>query len=361
MKIAGPRAHSTEPSLRAVSLGALAAVLVTAVAGCGSTTSTTESKPASTTPAGFREDQLPKELVSDLPLVAPKSDLDIPLFTGIVDVEPGADVTFCTFTDVILEEATIFGESFGAQSPQGHHGILQYTTTPQEPHTGSCGAMDGQMLLGGTGGKEVAQTQRLPENFGVEVPAGAQLVINHHWINASAKPVRGQTQMLARSLARGGDTVLAGNLPMVAFGWEIPPNGEYTTTSECKYGEDVPYVLALGHMHEWGHHVTIDVQRAAGGTETLIDEAWTPDSATTAGGGTIFSLENPFVIHKDDTVRLTCNWRNDTSEAIGFPREMCIFFGYTIGSSYFCANGTWLSADAVMPPGMGMGDIISHL
>jgi hypothetical protein len=53
--------------------------------------------------------------------------------------------------------------------------------------------------------------------------------------------------------------------------------------------------------------------------------------------------------------------RNDTAEPIGFPREMCIFFGYTIGSSYFCANGTWLSADAVMPPGMGMGDIISHL
>jgi hypothetical protein len=361
MKIVGHRARSTENSLSAVSLGAVAAVALSAVVGCSSSTSGTAGTPASTTPAGFRDDQLPKELVSDLPLVAPKSDLDIPLFSGIVDVNPGDDVTFCTFTDVILDEATIFGESFGAQSPQGHHGILQYTTNPQEPHTGSCGAMEGNMLLGGTGGKEVAQTQRLPENFGVEVPAGAQLVINHHWINVSSKAVRGQTQMLARSLARGGDTVLAGNLPMVGFGWEIPANDELTYTSECKYGEDVPYVLALGHMHEYGNHVTIEVQRAAGGTETLIDENWTPDSATTAGGGTIFSLEEPFVIHKDDTVRLTCNWRNDTSEVIGFPREMCIFFGYTIGSSYFCANGTWLSADAVMPAGMGMTDIISHL
>jgi hypothetical protein len=361
MKIVGYRARSTQDSLGALSLGAVAVVALSTVVGCGSSTTNTEGKPASTIPAGFREDQLPKELVSDLPLVAPKSDLDIPLFSGIVDVEPGADVTFCTFTDMILDEATIFGESFGAQSPQGHHGILQYTTTPQEPHTGSCGAMDGQMLLGGTGGKAVAQTQTLPENFGVEVPAGAQLVINHHWINTSTKTVRGQTQMLARSLPRGGDTVLAGNLPMVGFGWTIPANDEYTFSSECKYGEDVPYVLALGHMHEYGHHVTIEVQRAAGGTETLIDEDWTKDSATTAGGGTIFSLENPYVIHKDDTVRLTCDWRNDTAEAIGFPREMCIFFGYTIGSSYFCANGTWLSADAVMPAGMGMGDIISHL
>src|SRR6187399_129394 len=101
MKLVGHWALSKKNSLRSVSRVAFAAVALSTVAGCGSSASTAESKPASTIPAGFRADQLPKELVSDLPLVAPKSDLDIPLFSGIVDVEPGADVTFCTFTDVI--------------------------------------------------------------------------------------------------------------------------------------------------------------------------------------------------------------------------------------------------------------------
>ena len=118
-------------------------------------------------------------------------------------------------------------------------------------------------------------------------------------------------------------------------------------------------MLALGHMHEYGHHVTIAIDRAAGGTETLIDEDWTKDSATSAGGGNHYTLEDPLMIHKDDTVRLTCNWHNDTAEAIGFPREMCIFFGYTIESNYFCANGTWMSADAV--PAAMSSDIINHL
>src|SRR6185436_681626 len=156
---------------------------------------------------------------------------------------------------------------------------------------------------------------RLPANFGVEVPAGAQLVINHHWINTTEKEVDGQTMMLARQLPRGGDTVMAGNLPMVGFGWEIPASGTLSYTSTCTYGTDVPYVLALGHMHEYGQHVSIEVEHADGsGNEVLIDEEWTPDAATTAGGGTIFSLDNPYVIHKGDTVSLTCNWRNTTAE-----------------------------------------------
>lgn len=357
------RIFSGESSpVRPLWLGALGTLALLAATGCGSSSTAPTESPGSTTPAGFRADQLPKELVSDLPLIAPKSDLDVPLFTDIVDVDPGADVTFCTFTNFILDEATIFGESFGSQSPQGHHGILMYTTTPQDPHTGDCGsAMDGQMLLGGTGGKGVSDKPTLPTNFGVEVPAGAQIVVNHHWINTSSETVHGQTEMLARRLPRGGDTVMAGNVPMVGFGWTIPAGSTFQYQTECKFGADVPYVLALGHMHEYGKHVTIEVERAAGGTETLIDQDWQKDSATSAGGGNHYTLEDPYMIHKDDTVRLTCNWNNDTNADITFPREMCIFFGYTIGANYFCANGSWLSADAVTAGGMTAGDITTHL
>jgi hypothetical protein len=336
---------------------------VLALTACGSSDDSspkTNDSPGDTT-ATFPKALLPSEVVADLPLIAPKSDLDLPVFSGIVDVNPGEDVTFCTFTDVVVDETTIFGESFGAQSPMGHHGILQYTTTPQEPHTGSCGdAMDGQMLLGGTGGKAVAQSPTLPTNYGVEVPAGAQLVINHHWINTSDEPVRGQTMMLARRLASGGDTIKAGNLPMLGIGWQIPAQGELEYSTECKYQEDVSYVLALGHMHEWGQHVKIEVERGDGSTESLIDENWSADSATTAGGGTIFSLDDPYLVKKGDTVRLTCNWANTSNAAVAFPREMCVFFGYTIDANYFCANGTWMSPAAANAAGMGQ-DVINHL
>ena len=331
----------------------LAGFALLATSGCAS-----DDEPSP--PQDFPKDLLPEHLHPDLPLVAPQSDRDIPVFSDIIEVEAGGDVTFCTFTNVILDQPTIFRESYGAQSPQGHHAILQYTTTPQEPHTGSCGgAMDGPILLGGTGGKEVADEPTLPENFGVEVPAGAQLILNHHWINTSPEAVTGQAMMLARRLDPDGDTVLAGNMIMMGMGWEIPALSPYEYTTECTYGADVPYVLALGHMHEYGQNVRIDVTRADGTPENLIDEQWTPDSATGVGGGTVYSLENPLMINTGDTVRLTCSWNNTTTEPLGFPREMCIFFGYTVDTNYFCANGSWLSAEQAVAG--GMGDVGSHL
>jgi hypothetical protein len=350
-----------------VSIVALSSAFLLLTA-CGSSASTTPqetgsgSKGATATDGAplFPKSALPKDLLATLPLVAPTSDLDTPVFSGIVDVGPGEDVTFCTFTDVILDEATIFAESYGAESPFGHHAILQYTNTPQDPHTGDCGTMDGQMLLGGSGGKNVADTPTLPKNFGVEVPAGTQLVINHHWINTSDQTVQGQAMMLARKLPRGGDTVLAGSLPMLGLGWEIPAADKLTYSTECTFPEDVSYVLALGHMHEYGQHVSVDVKRTDGTTDSLIDQAWSADSGTTAGGK-IFTLDDPYEIKKGDTVRLTCDWANPTAAPIGFPREMCIFFGYTIGSSFVCANGTWLSPQAAQAAGTGMGTIASHL
>lgn len=341
----------------AARLPALAAASLLVATGCGAS----PDEPGSASdgvPAGFTKAELPKELLSTLPLVAPKSDLDTPLFSDIVDVQPGEDVTFCTFTKLILDKDTIFGESFGAESPQGHHAILQYTTTPQDPHTGPCGQMDGPIMLGGTGGKGASDKPTLPTNYGVLVPAGAQLVINHHWINTTEQPVKGQAEMLARRLPDGGNTVLAGNLPMLGLGWTIPAAGSLSYSTSCTYGADVSYVLALGHMHEFGQHVTIAVDRVGGGTDTLIDQAWTKDSGTTAGGK-IFSLDDPYVVHQGDTVRLTCDWHNSTPNDISFPREMCIFFGYTIGSNYFCANGTWMSASQV--PTAVMSNINNHL
>jgi hypothetical protein len=336
-------------------LGTLAVLLLTA---CGSSSEGSGSQ--STDGTTFPKELLPRELLPDLPLVAPKSDRDTPLFSGIVEVGPGEDVTFCTFTDLIVDQDTIFGETFGAESPHGHHAILQYTTTPQEPHTGACADMDGPILLGGSGGKNVAQEPTLPTNFGLTVPAGAQLVINHHWINTSHETIKGQAMVLARRLPDDGTTVAAGSLPMLGLGWEIPALGRHTYSTECTFAQDVPYVLALGHMHEYGTRVTIDVKRTDGAIDTLIDEPWTPDSGTTAGGR-IFTLEDPYVIHKGDTVTLTCNWENSTSEAVGFPREMCIFFGYTIGANAYCVNGGWFTGDQLGGTGVNPQDITDHL
>jgi hypothetical protein len=352
--------------LRFASLCALLSTVACGSSDDGSTTDPVKDPPSNnddktSQTANFPEEMLPDELVPDLPLVAPKSELEIPIFTQPVDIEPGADVTFCTYSNVILEEDTIFAESYGAQSPMGHHAILQYTRTPVEPGTGPCGEgdMSSDILLGGTGGKTVKDTGDLPANFGIEVPAGAQLVMNHHWINTSDKAVRGQSMMLARKLERGGDTVLAGNMIMIGFGWEIPAQSKQTYATECEVQSDVSLVMALGHMHEYGSKVTIDVAKPTGEVASMIDRVWTADEATGASGQEIYSIEEPYMLNKGDKVTLTCNWENTTDSALAFPREMCVFFGYTVGSSNFCFNGTWMDGDAAKAA--GLDEVVDNL
>ena len=55
------------------------------------------------------------------------------------------------------------------------------------------------------------------------------------------------------------------------------------------------------------------------------------------------------------------NWANTTPDAISFPREMCIFFGYTIGQNFVCVNGTWLTAAQATAAGMGTNTIAQNL
>jgi hypothetical protein len=206
--------------------------------------------------------------------------------------------------------------------------------------------MDFNLLLGGSGG-QAADEQYLPDNVGMEIPAGAQFVINHHWIHYGSETSDAQAMMVARRVPPSDDVILAGMLIMLGFGWEIGPNSAGTYSTDCTYPHDVSFLQSAGHMHEWGTHVSVDVMRKEGGMDSLVDMVWDAEKATGADAfGEIFQPEDPFVVHGGDTVRLTCNWNNDTAEALTFPREMCIHVGYTIGKGAFCANGNWFDREA---------------
>ncbi len=327
----------------------VAALLVLTAIGCSGGDGTdargdTDSRPEL---AGIPEGMLPDRILDDLEIVPISNAGDVALFSDVVSIEPGDDVTYCTFGQV-LDEPILFGQSFASQSPLGHHAIVQYTTEPREPGTTvKCGAteMDFQMLLGGTGGKEAADEVTIPDNVGVLMPAGAQLVINHHYINTTSEVREAQSMVVARRIEKNADTILAGTMNVVGIGWEIPARAPLTFTTECTYDEDVQYLMALGHMHEWGTHVSIDVTRGDGSVEKIIDQEWTEDAATGDAPAEYYPVDSPLEIFAGDTVRLTCNWNNTTDEDIAFPREMCIFFGYTFGQNYICGQGFWLTPE----------------
>lgn len=267
------------------------------------------------------------------------------MFTDIVTVQPGADVTFCHYVEGVTEELTYLHNTLGSQTPYGHHAILQYTTSPQEPGTRPCtretaaGAPMGQ-ILGGTGG-EGTGTLELPSNVVSEIPAGAQFIINHHWINYGEEAIQGQAQMITIPPEPGQDLVIARALAIIVAGFNIAPGEIGEAAGECTFGQETHMLTMLGHQHEWGTHVRAD--RTGEVNEMIFDHDYTPLMVAEPLTN-YYSVDDPYRFAAGDTVRMACQWNNTSDKPLTFPGEMCILFGWQLGAEKdsYCYNGLWI-------------------
>lgn len=266
------------------------------------------------------------------------------LFTDIVTVQAGEDVTFCTYLDYVTDDVLYLHDTLGIQSHNGHHAILQYLDKPQEPGTRPCpdngdlGAQLGQ-VLGGTGG-DSNNAVVLPANVVSAVPAGAQLVINHHWINTDQEAIDVQAEMITVPPESDQDLIIARAMAIVLTDFDVPAGDVGEASVECTFPEGAQLLSMLGHQHEWGTHVRAD--RMRDGEEVIFDHDYTPDMVQQPL--TVdYPLDEPFQFAAGDTVRMTCNWDNTTDTALTFPREMCVLFGWQVGvdGDTRCIDGTW--------------------
>ena len=147
-------------------------------------------------PAAMRPQRVLPGLIARV-LAPDLANKGVALFTDIVTVQPGSDIMFCTYTSFIAKENLYLHDTKGAQSRFGHHAILQYTLAPQPVGTHECpaGGLEQQQnqILGGLG---EGQNVSYPANVVSEIPAGAQLMINHHWINTSDEAVEAQAEIM---------------------------------------------------------------------------------------------------------------------------------------------------------------------
>ncbi|MCC6999372.1 MAG: hypothetical protein IT370_32470 [Deltaproteobacteria bacterium] len=284
------------------------------------------------------------ERLDTLPPVTAKAG-GLTLLTPIVRGIPvGKDATYCTFTDVITKDKLLLHNTGGAQSPGGHHAILFYTPVPEAPRTIPCEAADMErfrQVIGGTGGEGTAVWEPTP-NVAAEIPAGVQLIVQHHWINYTDKPLDAQAVIVTEPAEMRADTVLAGATAVVATNFRIPAMGQFQGVSECEFKQRKRYLMGLPHQHEWGKHVKVELVRAGGATETIIDTDFEP-SMVFEPPVTDFERKGArLTVEPGDKIRLSCDWKNTNAEPLEFPREMCVFFGYSDdGETAYCTNGEW--------------------
>jgi len=265
------------------------------------------------------------------------------MFTDVVTVEPGQDVTFCTYVPGVTDRTLYIHDTQGAQTSSGHHAILHYTTSPSAPGTRLCDpespeAQQGQ-ILGGTGG-EGNGAIKVPGNVVSAVPAGSQFIINHHWINTTDEPMQAQAEMITVPPDNEDNLIIARALVVTSINFAIPANQTVEHSVTCMFDRDVTLLSMFGHQHSWGTHV--EAERVGSQPEVIFDHDY-DETMISHPLTKDFSVEAPYQLSAGEGVRMTCQWNNNTDAALSFPREMCVFFGWQIGASADsqCVDGTW--------------------
>lgn len=252
-----------------------------------------------------------------------------------VVVQPGQDVMWCLF-------GTYDGDDVGVvtyetwQNAYGHHLQLMGTTASELDYadgelldctaTGSLPMADLEPLALPTGGNVGDIALTLPAGTAVKLDAGQRWVIQAHYVNTSTEPFRAKDVATFGVVPEAEVETWAAPLVMNNDAFEVPAGEAAEASFDCAFANDYHVLYLLGHMHEWGTAYKVEQLDGAGGATTVYEVAeWTseyrdaPPTESYAPG--------EYLLPAGTTMRTTCAWFNDTSEALTFPNEMCATVG----------------------------------
>jgi hypothetical protein len=263
------------------------------------------------------------------------SDNDLVFQGADVVIEPYADKMWClvgTYTgpDIGLYRMKTYQGNFG------HHFQIMGLTAGADVYpdgelidcssTGALPMADLDPLMLPTDSNHTDVATPLPEGMAYKLRTGQRYVLQSHYVNTSDSQIRVQDIVVNATVPV--EEVEVWSAPLVANGesFLVPPGEEASYDFSCTYDQDYSFVYVLGHMHEWGKAMSIDID-VDGAPQTIHDvPAWEPSFRDSAPV-THFDQTQPFTLKAGTTLTTRCTWYNDTSEALAFPHEMCVSVG----------------------------------
>jgi len=271
------------------------------------------------------------------------------ILPAVGDVAPGDSLEYCTDTTMILPTDVWVNSAQGWQTETGHHVIFFYTMNPVAPGTHLCAADEmGEFEFGlSAGGGPGAAKFALPGDLAVHLPAGAQIIVNHHYLNASAADVAAAQSAINVYYADPTVAHTPSSMMVVVDTNLTVPVGASKFTEDCTVNQTYTTWMQLPHMHNWGTHITVtDTPAATGVPQQLFDLDWQADYAFDFQSvAKTEDLSAPFLFNAGDKIHIECDFMNTTGAAMTFGDEMCVLANYTVDpnnvGSVACDGGNW--------------------
>ena len=270
----------------------------------------------------------------DAAVANPDDNVPIGLSTSTLKVVipthtvPPGDSFECYYTDLKTDRDIYVNASTGKQGLGGHHITMYYATVSQDAGHHTC--IDAEMAelrqVGAAGDAKGDGVIDLPPGVAVEIPAGKQIVVQTHYINATAQARDVEDEITVHLLQKADVKRFVQSFVVIDGTFEIPPRADYARTATCTVKQDLSLIMALGHMHERGQHYKLEHLDSSGKLlDTVIDEDW--ESAFTSHPPTKrWPTDAPYKLVAGEKLRQTCTWKNPDGDKVLFPVEMCIAF-----------------------------------
>jgi hypothetical protein len=192
-----------------------------------------------------------------------------------------------------------------------HHWILYNTTgTVTDGSNGACSHPGATFITGWAPG---GQPMEMPADVGLGVH-GAGFSLEMHYNNTV-----GEGELDASGVELCVTEELRPKEAAVHWLGTVSLN-KLEATGTCTPANQAPVTILASspHMHLQGRHMKTVIHRKAGGTETLIDQAF--------DFNTQISYPTPATINPGDTLTTTCTYAKPTPFGEGTNEEMCFNF-----------------------------------
>lgn len=260
---------------------------------------------------------------------APAAGAGFQLIGPEITIPAGGDQMWCWVPDLAPDTVDHLVKDFVTfQGRSGHHLLAMKSVVPRQPNdVFDCTSVEGmssvEPLMSPSTQNSEGTVNLLSDDFAVRVPAGTQIVMQSHYVNVETKPILVRDVGNFIFLPPEETRIEANYMVINDLNLQIPPNNQpYTHATDCVLEQPMQFAALTGHMHEWGKRVFIEKINAEGSTTIYDVPAWSPKFRD-APPVTHLPLAAPITVAQGETLRVTCEWVNDTDEALTFPHEMC--------------------------------------
>jgi hypothetical protein len=282
---------------------------------------------------------------------APNHD---PTFTMQMTIGAGMETTQCQFVKMPPGHSYVIAADH-EYTPGSHHMLLYRTdlTKIDNPNIQDCyeGSIMSHVRGVLYGSQEAKGSMMLPDGVGYEVQSEEVLLLQTHYLNASASSLSSKVTVTLHTIS---DASKIQNLAGVLFFYnpfiDVPAGSMATAAARCTLGKDITLMGAFPHYHARGigYRAYLDTAGQTATDPFYTSTDWTHPAPFTGG---------PMKIAAGSAIRWYCDYDNTNGANDYFQgpsaatNEMCMFTG-----GYYPAASPGFEMCVTDMNGFGVGD-----